>query len=96
MAARQNFELACLQFQYNRAGCPRFLARSRPEFFCQSPDHRFGFGQENIPLKRILDGDRFRGAVRNNFVFVDAPRQFVQANAIAPEAPFECGPIQPP
>ena len=94
MAAGKNFELACLQLQRNRAGYPRFLARSQPKLFCQGSDHGLSLCQEYIAFKSILDRDRLRGAVRHDFVFVDTPRQFMQAQAIAPEGPFECGTIQ--
>src|SRR5580692_5195759 len=93
MAAGKNFELACLQLQHNRAGYPRFLARSLPKLFCQASDHGLSLCQEYIAFKSILDRDRLRGAVRHDFVFVDAPRQFMQAQAIAPEGAFECASI---
>src|ERR1700691_3856001 len=94
MATRENFELARLQFENHRTGDPCFLAQSRPELFCQAPDHGLGFCQQNIVLKRILDGYRSRRPVRDDFTFVDAPGEFMQANAITHEDTFECGPIE--
>ena len=94
MATRENFELAGLQFENHRTGDSCFLARSRPELFCQAPDHGLGFRQQYIVLIRILDRYRSRRPVRDDFTFVDAPGEFMQANAITPEATFECGAIE--
>ncbi len=43
MAPRQDLELAGLQFEGDGSRHPRLLARNRPKFFRQAPDHRSEF-----------------------------------------------------
>ena len=85
MAVRQNFEIACLQFEHNGLPHPRFFARGRPELFCKPPDHWFGFRQKNVLLKSVLDGDGFGRPVWDNQGIVDAKRKLVQALPVTPE-----------
>ena len=91
MAASENSEIACLQFEHNRSRYPRFFARSVPELFCKPPDHWFGFRQKNVLLKSILDGDGFCRPVRHNEAVVDTNPQLVQALPVTPEILFEYG-----
>ena len=72
------------------------LCARSTNLFCQAPNHGLGFCQENIVLKRIFDGYGLCWPVRDEFTFVDAPREFMEAQPIAPEFPFERGTIQSP
>ena len=74
MAARQNFKLARLHFENHGACDAGFVARGGPELFCQASDHGLGLCQKNVGFKGILDRDRLRGPIRDDFIFVDTPR----------------------
>ena len=91
LAASENLELAGLQLEDNRACHPRFFARSRPELFCEAPDHWLSLCQQHVVLKRILDGYRLRRPVRDDWVMVDTKGKLAQALAIAAEVVFEQG-----
>ena len=58
------------------------------------PDHRLGFREKEVLLESVLDGDRFRGPVRDDCTVVDPACEFVQAKTIPAEVLFEQGQFQ--
>jgi hypothetical protein len=54
VAACEDLEFFGLQLENDGPWLSRFLAGSGPELFCQTPDHRFGFRQQNIFLKSVF------------------------------------------
>jgi hypothetical protein len=74
MAPSKDLEVAGFQFEDNGMRHAGLLLGRSPNLLCQLPNHRFGFGQQQIALERILSRNGFRGSVRNNRVFVNAAR----------------------
>src|SRR5579883_3169109 len=79
LAASQDLELAGLQLQNYRPRNPRFLARGRPDVFCEAADHWLGIAKKHILLKGVLSGYRLCRPVRHNRSLVDTKGEFVQA-----------------
>src|SRR6202007_3113402 len=59
------------------------------DFLRQSPNHRLRLLQSNVLFERVLSRDGFRRSVGDDRTMVDAACQFVESQAIPPEALFE-------
>jgi hypothetical protein len=89
MAARENLELACLQFEHNSARNPRFFSRGCPNFVSKAANHHLGFRQWDVVLKRVLGRNRFGRPVWDNFIGVTSAGKFIHAYAKAAKLLFE-------
>src|SRR5207249_4321972 len=96
VAASENLEFAGLQFQYDGASDSRFFPRCGPSVLGKSSNHRFHLGQQDILFKGVLGGYGLCRSVRDYLAVVDSPSQFVETQAIAAEAAFECRQIHSP
>ena len=89
MAASENLKLACLQFENHSTCDTQFLARCRPGFCRETPDHRLRLGQRYVLLEGVLGRYGLCRPVRDDFVVIDPSRQLVEAYAITTKAIFE-------
>src|SRR5690242_1425681 len=92
--AREGLKLLRFQFENHGARHTAFLARGGPELFRQAPDHWFGFSEQHILGKSILDRDGLGGPVGNNRVLVDSSGKFVEAYTVAAELILQFGSLQ--
>src|SRR6266851_3793386 len=90
MASSENLELAGLQFENHSTCDAQFLARSTPRFFREPANHGLGLGQRNILFEGVLGRYGLCRPVGNDFALVNSSSKFVEANAVATEATFEC------
>ena len=95
-AAGEDAEVAGLELEHDGAGDAAvvLLALAQiagPGFFGEPTDMRFEFVEAQVVFESIFGGDLQGGALGDDWIFVDAERQFMQTSAPATEALFEIG-----
>jgi len=89
VAARENLELAGLQFENHGARDTQFLAGCAPGSFRETPDRWLSLGQQHVVFKSVLRRYGLRWPVRRYFAFVDASSQLVETRTEAAEVALQ-------